>query len=407
MKTETEVITLSNGLRAVLTYSDGNVAYIGACVNAGTRDEPAGREGLAHFVEHTIFKGTRSRSSWHISNRMERVGGELNAYTYKEGTVIYTNAPAGHEDRAMELIADLIRRCNFPLREIEREREVIIEEINACLDNPADSIFDSFEERIFNGSAMSHNILGTPQSVRSLTPGDARGFVESMYTPGEMTLYCTSPLPMKRAARLIGKYFGGMCFDDVPRHRVTPPPTAVFDDVEDRDRHQAHMIIGARLFGRHDPRRFPLFLLNNYLGGPGMNSRLNQEVREKRGLAYSIDSSVSLYSDCGLFLVYCGSDAESSRRCRRLITTELERLATDTLPERALHTIKEQYCGQLLVNSDNRENAAISRGRSLLHFNRVADIAETMRLLREVTPQQIREVAELIAPEKCSTLTFR
>lgn len=398
--------TLPNGLRIAVNHTDGNVSYAGLIVNAGSRDETPDLYGLAHFVEHTVFKGTRNRSSWHISNRMEAIGGELNAYTFKEGTAIYAIAPAGYEDRTLELLSDLVNNSTFPSNEIDREREVIIEEINAYLDTPSDAVYDQFEELIYAGSPLSHNILGSPETVRSITSEDCKAFVNRFYSPGNMAAFISSPAKPERIVKLLDKYFGTFSRPDNPPLRVAPPVAPQFDIVRDNNGHQAHTIIGARVFDRKDPRRFPLLLLNNYLGGPGMNSRLNQSLREKRGLVYTADSFVSLLGDSGLLVIYFGSDRDAVGKCLRVVRNELDKLAQNTLSPRVFNKIKEQYCGQMLVSSDNKESMAMSLGRNLLFYNKLTDVAATAERVREVTPDQFREVAGLLAPQFCSRLTL-
>lgn len=400
------VFTLSNGLRVVNWHREGLVSYIGFVVNAGSRDEADSHFGLAHFVEHTIFKGTDKRRGWQISSRMEVVGGELNAYTSKEETMVYTNAPAGYEERAIELLADLVMSSRFPKEEIDREREVIAEEINSYLDSPSDSVYDEFEEQAYAGSGLAHNILGTHDSIKNLDSSDCRRFLDSYYTPGNMVMYCSSSMPPEKLFRLVEKHFGQLHFPTANHHRQLPPPVNRFDIREDRGNHQANTIVGARVFGRLDSRRYALFLLNNYLGGPCMNSRLNREMREKRGYVYTVDSNVSLMSDSGLLLIYFGSDPSTVGKCRRLIDTELDRLASAELPATTFEKMKRQYCGQLLVSSDHIENRAMSLAKSLLYFGEVNDISSMAANIMEVTPAQVREVAELLVEGNCGTLTI-
>lgn len=393
-------------MKVAVRQHDGNVSYCGVLVDAGTREDPKERPGLAHFVEHTLFKGTARRSSWHISNRMESIGGELNAYTSKENTSVYSVAPAGYEERAVELIADLVSNASFPEHELHRERVVILEEINSYLDSPADSVFDRFEENIYKGSPLASNILGNPESVREITGEDCRGFVGKFYNPGNMVGFIATPASEEKMVKLLEKHWGR--FDRTPLRpdRELPPPMERFDIVEDEEGHQAHTIIGARTFARTDPRRFALMLLNNYLGGPGMNSRLNQQLREKRGLVYTAESFVSLLSDTGLLAIYFGTDRKSVDRCLRIIHTELDALAQKTLSARQLEKVKEQYCGQLLVSSDNRESMAMSLGKNLMFYNRLTDIRSLAERLREVSAEEIRSVAELLAPSLCSRITL-
>lgn len=398
--------TLSNGLRVAIHHTQSFVSYIGVAVNAGSRDENTSRQGLAHFVEHTIFKGTRSRRSWHISNRMESIGGELNAYTSKEETVIYTNAPAGDPERAIELLADIISGSTFPERELDKERDVVIDEINSYLDSPADSIFDEFEELIYAGSALGHNILGTPESVRSLSSSDCRDFLDHFYTPGNMVIYVADPSKPEKIIRLLEKYFGTLNHPLPDKNRTLPPSCEGFNEVRNRNGHQAHTIMGYRIFGRTDTRRFPLFLLNNYLGGPCMNSRLNRELREKRGLVYTVDSNVALLSDTGIMQIYFGCDIEDVDKCISLIRREVEKLASDTLSQSSFEGILNQYCGQLLVSSDNRENMAMSMAKSLIYYNEIHDMKEITERLRAVTPAEIRSMAESLAVAPLCRLTI-
>lgn len=400
------ITTFSNGVRAVVRRSDSQVSYIGAAIAVGSRDDGKGRDGLAHFVEHTIFKGTRHRSSWHISNRMESIGGELNAYTTKEETLIYTNAPAGHASRAIELIADLIRNATFPAAEIERERDVIIEEIHSYADSPSDAVYDEFDELLYAGSSLAHNILGSEQSVEALTGVDCKEFIDSRYTPSNIVLYCVDPGDEQKNVRLLEKHFGDLSFIEDERHRTAPEELPPFRETRDRGHQQANTIIGTRLFARTDPRRHALFLLNNILGGPCMNSRLNRELREKRGLVYTVDSALTLMSDCGSMLIYFGSQPGNVKKCASIISDEIARLASDRLSERAFAAVRDQYCGQLIVSGDQRENCAMALAKSLLYFGEVHDIAHTAALIRAVTPDDLRDIAALVASKDLSRLTL-
>ncbi|MDE6379737.1 MAG: insulinase family protein [Muribaculaceae bacterium] len=398
--------TLHNGLRVAVCRTDAKVSYIGVVVGSGSRDESADRHGLAHFVEHTIFKGTWKRKSSAISARMESIGGELNASTSKESTIIYTSSPAGYADRAIELLADIIANSLFPQHEIETEHEVVVEEIKSYLDSPSENVYDEYEERIFKGNALAHNILGTPESVRSLTGRECRQFLDLNYTPGNMTVYISGPDDPERLVRRVEKHFGLLNFPFRRPARETPTELPSFDEVIDNDGFQAHTIYGARTFSRDDPRRFALYLLNNYLGGPCMSSRLNSELREKRGLVYTVDSFCSLFSDAGLWSVYIGSDKSNVKKCLSIVRRELDRLSQTTMTERMLEKIKTQYCGQLLVSTDNRENMAINMGKSLLFRGEIQDTEYMAERIRAVTAEELREVAELLSAERCSRLTL-
>lgn len=391
-----KIVKFSNGLRAVVAKSQGLVSYVGVAVNAGSRDEAPDKYGLAHFVEHTIFKGTSHRKSWHISNRMESIGGELNAYTSKEETLIYTSAPTGYAERALELLSDIISDSIFPVADIDREKEVVIEEIHSYLDSPVDAVYDDFDELIYAGSGLAHNILGSPDSVRALDSSDCRDFIDKLYTPSQMVVYCVDPDDLDKNVKLIEKYFSFLHFDNTPRGRKLPSEVEKFKIEKNKDRHQANTIMGCRLFGRQDPRRFALFLLNNYLGGPCMNSRLNQQLREKRGLVYTVDSAVSLLSDVGTMLIYFGSDRSTVAKCSRLIENEIDRIAQSPLSESSFRKIRNQYLGQLMVNSDHRESRAMALAKSILYYDEVRDFERMRADILSVTPEQLTEVAQLI-----------
>ncbi len=398
--------TLHNGLRVAVCRTNAKVAYIGVVVGSGSRDEMPERHGLAHFVEHTIFKGTWKRRSSAISARMESIGGELNASTSKENTIIYTSSPAGYADRAIELLADIIANSLFPQPEIETEQEVVVEEIKSYLDSPSENVYDEYEERIFKGNSLAHNILGTPESVRSLTGRECRQFLDLNYTPGNMVVYISAPDEPDKLIKRVEKHFGLLNFPFRRPPRIAPATLPPFDEVIDNDGFQAHTIYGTRTFSREDPRRFALYLLNNYIGGPCMSSRLNVELREKRGLVYAVDSFNSMFSDTGLWNVYIGCDKSNVKKCLSIVRRELDRLAQNTMTERTLEKIKTQYCGQLLVSTDNRENMAINMGKSLLFRGAIYDTEHTAERIREVTATQLREVAELLAPSGCSRLTL-
>ena len=400
------ITELSNGLRVVCRQREGLVSYIGIVVNAGSRNEDEEHDGLAHFVEHTIFKGTDKRRAWQISSRMETIGGELNAYTSKEETLVYTNAPVGHEERAVELLADLVRNSNFPAAEINKEREVIVEEIYSYLDSPSERIYDEFEELAYKGSRLSHNILGSPESVRNINGKECRNFLDRFYVAGNMVIYCVTPLSDKEMIRKVEKYFGDMRRESDSFLKQAPPRMVPFDERKDLGNHQANTIMGVRTFGRADERRFPLFLLNNYLAGPCLNSKLNRELREKRGYVYAVDGNVSLLSDTGLLIIYFACDPSNISKCRKLIGKEIDLLCGDTLSASSFERIKRQYCGQLLASSDHIENRAMSLGKSVMYFNAVHDISTTAERIMAVSAAQMREVAELIFSNGVSTLTL-
>lgn len=399
--------TLSNGLRAIVIPKQSAVEYCGIAVGAGSRDEAPGEEGLAHFVEHTIFKGTTHRRSTHIINRMERVGGELNAYTTKEETMVYSIFPVGNFPRAVELIADLVLNSVFPDSELDKEREVVADEIDSYLDSPADAVYDDFEDLIFKGSPLGHNILGTREALAGFNSKFCRRFIERFYVARNMVFFYLGPLNPDRAISLINRYFGQLPEGEAKNRGQRTDIAAPFAIRRNNgDNHQAHNIIGIPVESLYSGQRHALALLNNIIGGPGMNSRLNIQLRERRGLVYSVESSTSLYTDAGLMTIYFGCNPEDLSRCRRIIETELTRLATERITQRSLDAAKRQYNGQLIVASASNEQLALSAARSTLYHGKARTIDESARIINGLTYNEIAETAALLAPGRCSILTL-
>lgn len=399
--------TLSNGLKIVHKHQPGcNAEYCGLAVKAGSRNETPSTYGLAHFVEHTIFKGTDKRHAWHILNRMESVGGELNAYTSEEVTMVYSGFPRGNLTRAIELIADLISHSRFPEAEIERERDVILDEWDSYLDTPADAIFDDFNDLMFHGSSLGHNILGTPDTIRSFTSDDCRNFLTKFYVPSNMTMFFLGSTPPQRVFDIAERYLGILHHPTPDTDSYEPPLNAPFDLVKSKSTHQSHTVIGARIPGLYADKNRSFALLNNMLGGPSMNSRLNVELRERRGYVYSVDSYTSLFSDCGQLTIYFGCDKKDIPECRRIIFDILREMAEKPLKPRALAAAKKQYIGQSIVSAENREQLALSIGRATLFNGKVFPADEVLERIMSITPDDICQAAEWLLPEKCSILTF-
>lgn len=401
-----EYHTLPNGLRMVYRHSHSAVEYCGVAINVGSRDENENEYGLAHFVEHTIFKGTQKRRSYHIINRMESVGGELNAYTTKEETMLYSIFPFGHLERATELIADLITSSIFPKSEIDKEREVVSEEINSYLDTPSEAIFDDFEDLIFKDSSLGHNILGSAYTISTFSSQICRDYLTRNYRPDNMVFFYMGASASDKVFHLAEKYLCSMQAKPSSNIRAVPTHITNFNIEKRIDCHQAHTIIGARLPSMHTHLRYPIALLTNMLGGPGMNSILNIELRERRGLVYTVDASSSLLTDTGLFTIYYGCDTNDTEKCRKLIFNELDRLGSKEISSVKLEKIKKQHLGQILVASDNREQMALSTARATLYFNKAASSEEISEYVMSVTTSQLLEAAQLIAPQNCSTLTL-
>lgn len=399
--------TLPNGLKVVHRYCHSSVEYCGVAVNVGSRDESIEQYGLAHFVEHTIFKGTQHRRSWHIINRMEAVGGELNAYTTKEETVLYSIFPYGNINRAVELISDLVSSSQFPDSELDKEREVVADEINSYLDAPAEAVYDDFEDLIFAGSQLGHNILGTVESVNGLTSDACKKYLSKYYTAPNMVFFYMGKTSFDRVFKIVEKYLSVLSAQQTDNNRVQPPELKKTFDVQRKvDSHQAHTIIGARLPSIYSPMRYPISLLTNILGGPGMNSLLNISLREKRGLVYTVEASTAMFTDAGAMMIYFGCDPQDIGRCRRLVAQTIETLSTEPLSEKRLDAYKKQYLGQLAVASDNRDQTAIATGRSLLYFNKVSSADEIRQNIMSVTAEDIRTAAGYISAQNTSILTF-
>lgn len=399
--------TLPNGLRLVHVPSLSRVAYCGLFIDSGSRDDLPGREGLAHFVEHTIFKGTKHRRSWHIINRMERVGGELNAYTTKENTAVYSVFPCAHFERAVELIADLVANSRFPEKELIKEREVVLEEIDSYRDSPMEAAYDDFEDYLFAGSSLGHNILGNERDLNNITAEDCRHYLDTQYVPENMVFFAMGDIKSDKLFRMVERYFGGLNHTLQRSSRRVPVDVDVFHKIENVDSHQAHTIIGKKVFSMHDDRKYAALLLNNILGGPGMNSMLNVAIREKRGYAYTVESSLSLLSDCGLFQIYFGSDERHVNPSLRIIHNIMDNLATKPMNEKALQAAKRQYLGQVLLSGENKEAVALSLGKNFLYHNRVMSDGELAEHINALTAQQLMDCAALLSFDTCSVLTLK
>ena len=402
-------LTLSNGIRIIHTPRHTNVDYCVFAVDAGTRDEMEQEQGMAHFVEHLIFKGTQKRKAWHILNRMENVGGDLNAYTNKEETVIYSAFLKEHFARAVELLTDIVFHSTFPAQEIEKEVEVIIDEIQSYEDSPAELIFDDFEELIFPEHALGRNILGKPELLRHFRSEDALQFTGRYYKPTNMVFFVQGDIDFKRVIRTVEKAVADIPYSEVENYqRQAPQPYCPKNLTLHKDTHQSHVMIGGRGYHAYDERRTGLYLLNNILGGPGMNSRLNVSLREKRGLVYNVESNLTSYTDTGTFCIYFGCDTEDTDYCIELVQKELNRLRMRALTTAQLAAAKKQIIGQIGVAGDNFENNALSMGKCFLHYKKYEDKEEVFQRIEALTSSQLLEIAnELFSEEQLSTLIYR
>lgn len=405
-KNDTTYHILSCGMRMVHVHAPGTASAIaGVTTRVGSRDDAPDAHGIAHMVEHNIFKGTQRRSSWHIINRMEAVGGELNAYTTKEETVVYSIYPAGNTARAAELISDLLQNSKFPKKELDKERQVIADEIDSYLDSPADAVFDDFDDMLFAGSSLGHNILGSKSDIERIDSEQCRAYLRHHYTADKMLAFYSGPESATRVAATFERYFHPQPGNDEHSTTGAPAVAAPFDIRRPIESHQDHTIIGARLPGMFSPERHTYALLTNILGGPGMNSLLNISLRERRGLVYSVDASAIWYTDCGAFTVYFGCDPSDTERCRTLVRKCIADVAEGrAINERRLEMAKRQYLGQIVVGSENRESRVLGIARAALFIGKAATAEETESAVRAVGLDALTAAAATII--ESSTLTL-
>ncbi len=403
--------TLPNGLRIIHLPSTSPVVYCGYQIAAGTRHELAGEEGLAHFCEHVTFKGTERRNALQIINALEKLGGELNAFTNKEDTTFYAAIHRDHFSKAVNLLTDIVFHSQYPQTEIDREVDVICDEIESYNDSPAELIYDEFENILFEGHPLGHNILGQAEQLRTYTTEDALRFTRRHYRPDNAIFFVYGDVDFRRVVRLVEGMMGaiGPMSPMRPIGPISPMrPIGCQTITRQKGTHQAHVIMGCRAYDINHPRRIALYLLNNLLGGPGMNSLLNLSLRERNGLVYTVESSMVSYSDTGLWTVYFGCDPHDVNRCCRLVRHQLDRLIEKPLSRSQLATAKQQIKGQIAIACDNRENFALDFGRSFLHNGKEKDLNRLFRQIDAVTAEEIQQVAnELFDPEKMTTLIYR
>ena len=395
-------LVLANGLRIIHLPSDSPVSYCGYVVRIGTRDEKPGQYGLAHFVEHMLFKGTEKRKVRHILNRMETVGGELNAYTTKEETFLYTVCLKEDIERAIELLSDVIYKSKFPETEIEKEKEVVIDEIHSYEDTPSELIFDEFENMLFAGNDLGHAILGEEEDLQHFTSGLCRDFVRDFYHPENMVFYSYGKTPFSKICRYVEKY-SPPNFSFIPPSRLlrhSPELLPSETTTRNKNLHQTHVITGGKAYGLFDEKRMGLLLLTNILGGPGMNSRLNVNLREKYGLVYTVDAEIVSYTDTGVFTVYFGCDSESMGKCLNLVHKDLKLLRDRKLSGSQFAAAIKQWKGQLGIASEHKENVALRLGKNFLHFNRYDTLPQTYQKIDSLTAESILEIANEIYEEK-------
>ena len=406
-------ITLDCGLRIIHKPSVAQVVYCGYQVAAGTRDELPGEEGMAHFCEHMTFKGTRHRNALQVINALEQLGGDLNAFTNKEDTTFYAAIHKDHITKAIDVLTDIVFNSTYPQHEIDKEVEVICDEIESYNDSPAELIYDEFENMLFDGHPLGHNILGQADQLRTYTTDDALRFTRRYYRPDNTVFFIYGDVDFKRIVRLVSSAMAGIASQpetsDTTTAEVTNPSSLEPKEViKDIGSHQAHVMLGTRSYDIHHPMRIALYLLNNILGGPSMNARLNLALRERNGLVYTVESSMVSYSDTGMWSIYFGCDPHDVKRCLRLVRRELDKVMQKPLTPTALRTAKQQLKGQIAIACDNREQFALDFGKSYLHYGWEKNVDRLFDSIDKVTSDDIKKVAnELFAADRLSTLIFK
>lgn len=399
--------TLPNGLRMIHMPAQSPVAYCGYAVNAGARDEEPQEHGLAHFVEHMIFKGTEHHKANYILNRIESVGGELNAYTTKEETFVYSIFMKEHFLRAFDLLTDLVFYSSFPEIEIEKEKDVILDEISSYEDSPSELIFDDFENLLYKEHALGHNILGEEETLERFSTTTGKSFMNRYYTPGNMVFFSMGDIPFNKIVKWAESLFSTLPAHSSPQKRKVPILSSASSLTMSKETHQAHVMIGSHAFSMFDEKRIPMFLLNNIIGGPGMNNRLNVSLREHNGLVYSVESNITSYTDTGLFSIYFGTDPKNKEKAIRLVHREIEKLHETKLTEKQLTAAKKQALGQLGVSIDNREGLFLNMGKSFLHYNFFASMEEVFNQINDITAEGILDIAQtVLAPDKLFMLSY-
>ncbi|NND93353.1 MAG: insulinase family protein [Flavobacteriales bacterium] len=405
---DTEIFTLENGIRVVhLPRRNSSICYLGLMIEAGSRDELEGETGLAHFIEHSLFKGTRKRKTYHILNRLDSVGGEVNAYTSKEDTVIHTSFLKEHAERALELVADIAFSSSFPVKELKKEKEVIIDEINSYLENPSEIIFDDFDEMIYEDHPLGRPILGDIETVRSFEREDIYKFQHRRYHPELMVLSFYGDIPSKKLLKWASKYFSGYTNSSPVHTRIQVPEYEKKELWKKQDGKQAHAIIGNRAYSVEEDKKLPFLVLNNLLGGPAMNTLLNLNIREKHGIAYNLESHFQSFSDTGLFQIYIGTDQGQLNKGIRLIMKQLQNCRDKRLGTRQLHNAKEQLKGHIALSNDGGTNVMLALAKSMILYDKIESIESILERINEINSSDILEVAnEIMGEKELSTLIY-
>ncbi len=406
--TNFEHTTLSNGIRVIHHNTSALAAHIGLIIQAGSRHELPHEHGLAHFIEHAFFKGTQKRKAYHILSRMDDVGGELNAYTTKEETCLHTSFLKQDLERAIDLISDIAFHATFPSKEIAKEKEVILEEINSYKDDPAELIFDEFEELIFDNQPLGKNILGEPKLIKQFSAEHIRTFIKRNYHTENMVISSVGDYPLHRLKKYLEKHMESLQTSTPPKMNTEPTRYKPANRTRKMDTHQAHCMIGTSAYNLFERNKTTLTLLDNLIGGPGLNTRLNMSLRERLGFVYHTESNYTPYTDSGVFSVYFGTDKQHIDRAIHQIEKEFRLLRTQKLGTRQLHRAKRQLFGQLAISGENNNNLMLSMGKSFLYFNEVDTLEQMHQKIEGITAGQLLEAAnDILNPENLSTLIYK
>lgn len=405
---ELQKFTLPNGIRLVHFPVQSPVAHCGIFIHAGSRDETDSEHGIAHFIEHTIFKGTEKRNVFQVLNRLENVGADMNAYTTKEETCIYASFLSEFYDRTLELFQDIFFHSVFPEKELEREKQVVMDEIRSYKDTPDEQIFDDFEDLVFAGHPLGKNILGTAKSLKGLKQKNILDFIHRNYRFTEVVIASVGSIDFKKLVRLVDKYFCDHPGRGESHPRITFTGYQPFSKILQKRTSQVHCVVGGPAYAYGHERRIPLALLNNMLGGPVMNSRLSLALRERNGLTYHNESNYTAYSDAGILQIYFGTDPAQSEKALAIVHQELKRLREEKLSKIQLHTIKKQITGQLAIAQESNLAAMLAIGKSYLLQNRFDPIGMIIKRIQDTTAEELIEIAnEVFDPSQLSMLTFK
>ncbi len=404
---EYEIIRLSNGIRVVFQYQNLPVTHVCMVINAGSRDESAGKYGVAHFIEHLLFKRTERRSTQQIINHLESVGGDLNAYTTKEYTCVHASILQPYLNRALDLFEDIFFHSTFPDIELDKEKSVIVDEMASYLDSPEESIVDDFEDLVFQGSGLGHNILGLEDQLLALQKGDIVDFMRANYDTNEMVIGITGNYTLKEVERLLHKVFGTVPSNTITRLRNDVRPLVEQHIAVGKPINQVHYMLGSLAYNYRDDRKTGLLLLNNMLGGMGMGSILNLSIREKYGIAYTIESNYTIFSDTGLFSIYLGTDEEKVEKAKKLVFKELAKLSEQPLSETAVKKAKQKFIGQIALTEENRMSMIISAAKNVMDYDRVILLDEVIEKIQDLTNTGLLEIAQdVFDPKKMLSLSF-